>query len=168
MTSCMQAILYQEGSALGRLVQPAVASSVCAAPEAHSTADLLAEVQYHLWQPASQKGTPPQPFRILLDQKFKDSAYKLKVFGRARGSLFPVPLHCDFSGQRTSAAVSFQQQQQQYIQSQQQRWHAAEGTSVPSSELTSVTVVCGKPSDTAFVAMQEALKRHLTCQAWLH
>ena len=140
----MQAILYQGGKALGRLVQPTVASSVCSIPEPDSRANLLAKLQYHLWQPASQKGTPPQTFHILLDQQFRESSYKLKVFGQARGSLFPVPLPYDILGQRTAAAVSFQYQQQQYIRSQQLRWHTAEGTSAPSSDITTVTVVCGE------------------------
>ncbi|KAK9848493.1 hypothetical protein WJX84_003196 [Apatococcus fuscideae] len=142
-----QAILYQDGKALGRLVQPRIATDICSAADAEDEAafkaTLLAELQYHLWQPAAEKDIPPRALQILLDAHFKESSYSIKVFGQARGALFPVPLPYHLSGQRTTAAVSFAYQQQQYIRRQQLRWHTADSSPAPTGEISSVTVVCG-------------------------
>ena len=143
-----QAILYQDGKALGRLVQPRIATDICSAADAEDEAafkaTLLAELQYHLWQPAADKDIPPRALQILLDAHFKESSYSIKVFGQARGALFPVPLPYHLSGQRTTAAVSFAYQQQQYIRRQQLRWHTADSSPAPTGEISSVTVVCGE------------------------
>ena len=144
----LQAILFKEGKALGRLVRPRIATDACSEADLEDGASpgstLLVELHYHLWEPATDKGNP-QPLQILVDHQFKQATYSIKVFGQARGSFFPVPQPYLISGLQTAAAVSFAYQQQQYIRAQQLRWQATDKTHPLAEIIGSVTVACGMP-----------------------
>ncbi|KAK9831111.1 hypothetical protein WJX74_003657 [Apatococcus lobatus] len=154
-----QAILFKEGKALGRLVHPKIATNTCSEADfegkALPGATLLVELHYHLWEPATDRGSP-RPLQIPADYQFKQAKYSIKVFGQARGSLFPVPEPYLISGSQTAAAVSFAYQQQQYIRAQQLRWQATDRTSLPPAKISSVTVICGSSPHTFFAAFNTA------------
>lgn len=148
----LQAILSKEGRALGRLVHPRIASNTCSKGvlENHSIpgAVLFVELDYHLWEPAAEKGSA-RPLKIPVDHQFKQASYSIKVFGQARGSLFPVPEPYVISGSQTAAKVSLACQQQAYQQQAHLRWQTSDKTPAPPAKPSSATVVCGVSFDPA-------------------
>ena len=145
----LQAIFSKEGRALGRLVQPRIASNTCSdGGEDHSLsrAVLLVELDYHLWEPAAGKGSP-RPLEIPVDHQFKQASYSIKLFGQARGSLFPIPEPYIISGSQTAVKVSLACQQQAYQQQAFLCWQTSDKTPAPPVKPSSVAVVCGMSFD---------------------
>ena len=128
--ACAQAILYQDGRAIGRLVTPQVLkTSSYQLPSTSLSAKVgvpveLISIKFDRWQPSSQKQNPVSlapSLSIACDTPFLSSSYRLQVFGHGAEGSFAFPQQYEFSGQTVRAALNYHSQRNNYIKHQQLR-----------------------------------------------
>ncbi|GFR49227.1 hypothetical protein Agub_g11226 [Astrephomene gubernaculifera] len=128
----VQAVIFQDSRALGRLVKPRV---IVDSPEELSPVALVSLV-YDYWQPTSsdRKLGPQQHLRIPLDARYRStSVFSVSAIlvGRPGGTL-ALPGQHEWSGSKTAAAVNQHQQRIKYIQESQRRYAQGEGKDSPN------------------------------------
>ncbi|PNH00818.1 hypothetical protein TSOC_013337 [Tetrabaena socialis] len=115
-----QAVVYQDRSAVGRLVRPRLDVE----PSGPHGAKLVSLV-FDFWQPvdASARKLGPEVIhlRIPVDEAYRASAYSLAIFAPAWAFQLGQPT---FSGRETAAAVSQHQQRLAYIRQAQRKFEA--------------------------------------------
>ncbi|GMH45315.1 hypothetical protein BSKO_13272 [Bryopsis sp. KO-2023] len=130
-----QAIVYENGKAIGRLVQPKLQTTDQYASEAADWNACGLKVQeYHFvfdrWRPVDRKksqtlgkkaprasvANETKPLSIAVGPRFQSSEYTVQLFGSLQGGrLFALPFQYRIPGQETGICVSVYEQRAQYI-----------------------------------------------------